>query len=186
MLEALPLLLERGGQLAVLGSGEPGLESAIRYAAASHPGRVVFRHGYDEPLSHRIVAGSDLFAVPSRFEPCGLTQMYAMTYGTVPIVRHTGGLADTVSDATSATDGVGFVFAHPTGTAFGAALERALDAFADPSLWRELVHRGMQRDFGWSRSAIAYESLYEALVQSREPQEQRPGHEQKQAHPTPA
>jgi starch synthase len=184
MLGALPVLLEQGGQLAMLGSGEPALESAVKQAAQQHPGRVAFAHGYDEPLSHRIIAGSDIFAVPSRFEPCGLTQMYAMRYGTVPIVRRTGGLADTVRDA-SAKQGEGFVFEQASGAAFGAALQRALDAFGHAERWRELQLRGMGRDFGWARSAAAYESLYEQ-ARSREAQEKNPGDEQRQTRAAPA
>jgi starch synthase len=184
MLSALPALLERGGQLVVLGSGEPALESAVRHASRLHPGRVAYRHGYDESLSHRIIAGSDIFAVPSRFEPCGLTQMYAMTYGTVPLVRSTGGLADTVADATR-PDGTGFVFSEPSNAAFKAALARALDTLGQPSTWRRLQVEGMRRDFGWGHSASAYEALYQSARRSSEAQQDHPRDEKQQARATP-
>jgi starch synthase len=175
MLSTLPLLLERGGQLVVLGSGEPALETAVRRAAEQHPGRVAYRHGYDEPLSHQIIAGSDMFAVPSRFEPCGLTQMYAMAYGTVPIVRRTGGLADTVHDAAQ-PGGEGFVFEAPSGRAFAGALSRALEAWSERPRWRAIARAGMQRDFGWDRAAVAYEGVYQQARRSAAPPAHPPGH----------
>lgn len=167
VLEALPFVLRRGGQLAVLGSGEAALEAALREAATRFPGRVAFRQGYDEPLSHRMIAGSDIFLVPSRFEPCGLTQMYAMSYGTPPLVRRTGGLADTVHDARADLEGEGFVFVDPSTPALVATLERALDAFADGQRWRGIQRCGMRRDFGWDHSAARYEALYDDVAAER-------------------
>ena len=163
LLGALPALLSGGGQLVAIGSGEAPLQHALRFAAEANPGRIAFVQGYDEPLSHRIIAGADMLAVPSRFEPCGLTQMYAMRYGTIPIVRRTGGLHDTVIDA-QAPGGTGFTFAEPTSAALDSALARALAAFTDPGGWSALQRRGMRRGFGWSQSSAAYRALYRAAV----------------------
>jgi starch synthase len=163
LLGALPSLLERGGQLVAIGSGEAPLQHALRYAAQANPGQIAFVEGYNEPLSHRIIAGSDLLAVPSRFEPCGLTQMYAMRYGTIPLVRLTGGLQDTVIDAT-APGGTGFTFAEATAQAFEKALLRALDTFDEPARWAALQRRGMSRSFGWNQSSAAYRALYRAAI----------------------
>jgi starch synthase len=162
LLGALPRLLVRGAQLAVVGSGDPWLEAALAQAAATNPGRVAFVGGYHEPLSHRMVAGSDLFVVPSRFEPCGLTQLYALRYGAVPVVRGTGGLLDTVQDV-SGPDGVGFVFGPATHHALADALDRALDTYADKPTWATLQKRGMARNHGWAAAAAAYRSLYAQL-----------------------
>ena len=118
---------------------------------------------FDDALAHRIIAGSDMFLMPSLYEPCGLTQMYAMRYGSVPVVRHTGGLADTVRDA-SRTDGTGFVFHEYQAEALQAALERALSAWEDQKSWIALMRRGMARDFSWDESASAYTRLYDRLV----------------------
>jgi starch synthase len=162
MLGSLPRLLADGGQLAVLGSGDGALEEAVDHVRRMNPGRVAFHRGYDEPLSHRLIAGVDVLLVPSRFEPCGLTQMYAMRYGTPPIVRRTGGLADTVHDADEREDGDGFCFDTPTPTALGVAIGRAREALADPQRWRTIQRRGMSYDFGWERSANAYREAYRA------------------------
>lgn len=161
LLAGIPAALAQGAQLVVLGSGEPGLEQACLSLAAAHPGRVAVRRGYDEALSHRIFAGTDLFAVPSRFEPCGLTQMYAMRYGTPPIVRRTGGLADTVvdDDATGGA-GTGFVFDLPTVEACTEALFRAIAAFRDPLRYAALQRRAMGSRHDWADSAGIYRDLY--------------------------
>lgn len=165
LLDALPGFLASGGQVALLGSGDRGVESAWRDAAGRAPGRVAVRGGYDEALAHRIVAGSDLIAVPSRFEPCGLTQMYAMRYGSLPLVRATGGLKDTVSDidAPRHPDGTGFVFEAPTAEAAAAALRRALSLWTKPRDWARARENGMRRDFGWRRAAETYLALYREL-----------------------
>jgi starch synthase len=159
LLGALPRLLVRGAQVAVVGAGEGALEYALEYAAEANPGRVAFLPGYHEPMSHLMVAGCDAFVVPSRFEPCGLTQLYALRYGAVPVVRATGGLKDTVLDV-SHPDGVGFVFDAATHHDLGDALDRALDAFGDKAGWAALQRRGMARDHGWAGAAAAYRSLY--------------------------
>ena len=162
LLEALPVLLAGGGQCALLGSGDAVLEAAWLRAAAAHPGSVAVQLGYDEALAHRIVAGADLLAVPSRFEPCGLTQMYGLRYGTLPLVRRTGGLADTVIDAASAHAN-GFVFEAALSADLAAALQRALALWQQPKRWQAMQRCAMQADFGWAASAGRYMALYREL-----------------------
>jgi len=162
LLEAWPAALAVGAQLVVLGSGEAGLELALAELAAAHPGRVAFVRGYDEGQSHRIFAGVDCLCVPSRFEPCGLTQMYAMRYGTPPVVRKTGGLADTVTD-----DDTGFVFGPPTAAACADALVRAAVAYADRPRFVAMQRRAMAERHDWAASAQAYREIYREAVASR-------------------
>ena len=168
LLAALPGLLALGGRLVLLGSGDADLEAGFTAAARTYPGRVGVEIGYDEALSHLIIAGSDSIVVPSRFEPCGLTQLYALRYGSPPVVRRTGGLADTVVDATEATlaDGTatGFAFDDETSEALLGALRRAVALYGDPASWRRVMRRGMTRDFSWSAAAREYEALYRAMV----------------------
>ena len=168
VLDALPGLVGLGGGLVMLGSGDAGLEAGFAAAARAHPGRVGVRLGYDDGLSHLIVAGSDAILVPSRFEPCGLTQLYALRYGSLPIVRCTGGLADTVVDAnpTTIADGTATGFAFDEGTAQGllAALQRATEHYSDGAAWRRLVQQAMRRDFSWTASARQYLALYRELI----------------------
>jgi starch synthase len=168
LLAALPAALGGGAQFAVLGSGERDLEAAFTRAAADHPGRVAVVIGYDEPLSHRLQAGADAIVVPSRFEPCGLTQLYGLRYGTLPVVARVGGLADTVIDANEAAlrDGVatGFQFAPVTAAALATALQRAIELFADERGWQRLMRRAMSRDVGWDRAALDYVALYERML----------------------
>ncbi|GAB4350312.1 MAG: glycogen synthase GlgA [Immundisolibacter sp.] len=163
-LETLP----PGVQVAVLGSGEAGYEAALKAAAARHPGRVAFRAGYDEALAHRIQGGADALLVPSRFEPCGLTQLYALRYGTIPIVRAVGGLADTVVDATAAHldagDATGIVFEQASGAALAAAIRRALALYRAGQPWRQMQQAGMAQDHSWSRAAGHYLALYQDLI----------------------
>jgi starch synthase len=165
---ALPALLANGGQLAMLGSGNPDLETAFQAAARALPRQVGVVLGYDEPLSHQMQAGADIIIVPSRFEPCGLTQLYGLRYGTLPIVARVGGLADTVIDANEAAlrDGVatGFQFSPVTTEALGFALERACELFADRARWRGMQRRAMTRKVNWSRPAEAYVGVYRKLV----------------------
>jgi starch synthase len=164
LLEALPVLLGHPAQAVMLGSGDPAYEAALAALADAHPGRFALRIGYDEALAHRIEAGADVFLMPSRFEPCGLNQMYSLRYGTVPVVRNVGGLADTVVDATPETlaDGSanGFSFSGADAAALVGAARRALAAQADAPLWARLQLTGMRRDFSWRHSARAYEQLY--------------------------
>lgn len=171
VLQALPEALqgpaEGGVQLAVQGNGDPELEAAFLAAAAAHPGRVAVRTRYDEPLAHRMIAGADAMLVPSRFEPCGLTQLYALRYGTVPLVRRVGGLADTVVEATPdavKTDrATGFMFGPATSRALGQALAQTVQAYRQPALWRQLVLRGMAQNFSWDVAARQYLALYDAV-----------------------
>jgi starch synthase len=160
---ALPELLSRDLQLVVLGSGERRFEEALSRAAAERPGRMAIHLGFDEGLAHRIEAGADLFLMPSRFEPCGLNQMYSLRYGTVPVVRAVGGLEDTVEDYDGWMRGTGFKFRDYHPTALLLAVRRALDVFRDRRAWRGLVSRGMAQDFSWERSAASYERLYQSL-----------------------
>jgi starch synthase len=169
LLEALPALVEMGGNVVLLGSGDRDLETGFMEAARTYPGRVGVVIGYDEALSHLIVAGSDSIVVPSRFEPCGLTQLYALRYGTLPLVHRTGGLADTVVDANAVTlaDGTATGFSFEDGTAAGllAALQRAVSLYRDdPTIWQRVMHQAMTRDFSWSAAAQQYLALYRNLL----------------------
>ncbi|WP_137112514.1 glycogen synthase GlgA [Rhodobacter sp. SY28-1] len=157
-----------GGGLIVLGSGDPGMEAQVRNLADRFPGRVAVRIGYDEGLSHRLFAGADAVLVPSRFEPCGLTQMYGLRYGTLPVVSMVGGLADTVIGANPATLAAGAatgVTFHPVDAlAFGRALSQLLDLHRQPKLWAKLRSNAMAHPVGWETSAVAYANLYEGLT----------------------
>ena len=170
LVEIAPRIVGYPAQLAILGSGEPALEEAFSGIANRFPQRAAAHIGYDEALAHLVEAGSDIFVMPSRFEPCGLNQMYSMRYGTPPVVRATGGLADTVVDCTPATlkDGsaTGFVFEHLNGDSLHQAIERALTAWRDPATWHALQESGMARDFGWRQAARRYRGLYRALMRS--------------------
>ena len=179
LLQALPTLLDHGGQLAVLGSGDPTIEAGFHAAALANPGRVGCVFGYDEPLSHLLQGGADAIVVPSRFEPCGLTQLYGLRYGTIPIVARVGGLADTVIDANEAAldDGVatGIVFGPATVEALRFALARAAGLRADPERWRRLQERAMTRSVSWDRPARHYHELYRELLTARGQEPSRPG-----------
>ena len=152
-LAALPV------QLAAIGTGSGELEAAMRAAAQRHPGAVAVRVAFDEALAHLIEAAADLFLMPSRFEPCGLNQMYSQRYGTPPVARATGGLMDTVVDGKT-----GFLFDLPETRALVAAVRRAIEAYADPARWRALQRAGMSRDFSWSAAARRYADLYRRLA----------------------
>jgi len=166
VIHALPALLAaRRFCCAILGSGEPGYVAALRDLAARHPGRVAFVEAQDEGLAHRVYAGSDLFLVPSLYEPCGLTQMYAMRYGAVPVVRRTGGLADTVTHFDPATgQGTGSVFLDADVGGLDWGLNAALDWHASPSDWARVVANGMARDWSWEHQGPLYEALFARLV----------------------
>jgi starch synthase len=153
--------LQRPLRMVILGTGEAGIEAGLRALAERAPDRFAVRLAYDTGLAHKIVAGSDLFLMPSRFEPCGLTQLYSLRYGTVPVVRSAGGLVDTVEPWSAATgEGTGFRFDDPDGTGMMWALDQALAAYADKKVWRRIMKNGMSRDFSWDRSARAYVDLY--------------------------
>jgi starch synthase len=164
LLDVAARALDLPAQIAVLGSGSHALENGWSDFARRHPGRCSVRIGFDEGFAHRIEAGADIFVMPSRFEPCGLNQMYSLRYGTPPVVRATGGLADTVVDAADEKRGNGFVFGPATAAALFAALKRAAAAWREPALWRRLQKRGMARDSSWAEAAGHYAALYKKLA----------------------
>lgn len=167
VLAVLPAILGQGAQLAVLGTGDKALEDGFKAVAAANPTQVAVKIGYSEPLAHQLMAAGDMLVMPSRFEPCGLTQFYAFRYGTVPVAHVTGGLADTVVDTTY--DGLmtgtanGFAFEHANAGAFQWTVERALGTFREKDQWRKIQNAGIFQDFGWHRSAARYVHLYEEL-----------------------
>jgi starch synthase len=165
-LDALPAVLaESATQVVALGSGDPHLEWRIRALADSLPDRVAARTGMDEALAHRIVAGGDLLLMPSRYEPCGLSQMYALRYGTVPVVHATGGLDDTIAEYDPATGtGTGFKLTPCLPDALRETVRRALGVRADQAAWAQLRANGMRENFSWERSASAYRTMYGALM----------------------
>jgi starch synthase len=168
LLEITPDLLRLPAQLAVLGAGDASLQEAFLALARANAGRVAVHVGYDEGLAHQIEAGADLFLMPSRFEPCGLNQMYSQRYGTPPVVHDTGGLHDSVVDCQPVTladkTATGFMFEPMTADGFTLAVERAVAAYHDKKIWRQLQKNGMARDFSWDASAESYVKLYQALV----------------------
>jgi starch synthase len=167
LISALPrLLVARDFNLAVLGTGEPRYEAFFTQLEKLHPGRVHFKRGYSDELAHWIEAASDMFLMPSRYEPCGLNQMYSLRYGTVPIVRRTGGLADSVKhvDVTAGT-GTGVLFNDYNEVAVSWAIGYALDLYQQKGAWRRLVQTGMAQDFSWNRQVQRYVEAYERLVQ---------------------
>ncbi|HKQ97002.1 MAG TPA: glycogen synthase GlgA [Candidatus Polarisedimenticolia bacterium] len=166
VLEASPALLSGGADLVVLGSGDPRIVEGLENLRRIHPKRVGIFIGFNEPLSHKVVAGSDLLLIPSRYEPCGLVQMHAMRYGTLPVVHKTGGLADTVRDESAQPgQGTGFVFENVHPGALAHAVDRALTLRArNPEAWEALRRRAVAADFSWSRSAEAYEALYRPIA----------------------
>lgn len=157
-----------GGKLIILGAGDVALEGALMSAASRHRGHIGMVTGYDEPLSHLMQAGSDAILIPSRFEPCGLTQLYGLRYGCVPIVARTGGLTDTVIDANEAAlaakVATGFQFHPVTADGLRLAIRRALRAYNDPKVWARLQNQGMKSDVSWAKSAERYASLYSGLL----------------------
>jgi starch synthase len=171
LLPALPALLRGGAQLALLGSGDSELEREFAEASRRHPGRVSARIGYDEALAHLVEGGADAVLVPSRFEPCGLTQLAALRYGAIPVVAKVGGLADSVVDADPANlaSGIatGVQFAPVTRASLEAALGRALALWHDPALWKRMQARGMAEDVGWAHSARQYAALFRDLASAR-------------------
>jgi starch synthase len=162
IVDKLPQIRALGAQLILIGTGEAQYEQQLAAAAAGDEG-IRVEIAYNEEQAHRIIAGSDMFLMPSRFEPCGLTQMYALRYGTLPIVRRTGGLSDTVIDATAGQSGDGFVFSAADSVALLEAIERAVIVHRDRKTWRMLQKRAMTKDFSWERSARDYIALYEKL-----------------------
>jgi starch synthase len=154
-------LLRLDARFVVLGAGQPRYQELFTRLMIQHPHRVYYRAGFDERFAHMIEGGCDLYLMPSRYEPCGLNQMYSLRYGTVPVVRATGGLADSVEDFDPEhRTGTGFMFQRYEAAEMIAALRRALTTWRQPPVWRELMHRGMSRDFSWRVSAEAYDRLY--------------------------
>jgi starch synthase len=166
--ECIDSLVGAGGRLAVLGSGDAALEGILWSASARHPRRVGVHVGYDETLAHLLQGGSDAILIPSRFEPCGLTQFYGLRYGCVPIVSRVGGLADTIVDANDAALAAGVAtgiqFLPVETAAFARTILRAVDLFRDRTLWSSMQKRGMKSDVSWSRSAARYADLYRRLT----------------------
>ncbi len=169
LLDALPALLDRGGQVALLGSGDPALEVALLEAADRHENLSV-KIGYDEGLSHQMIAGGDVILVPSRFEPCGLTQLYGLRYGTLPLVALTGGLADTVINASPAAlaRGVatGVQFFPINASALANAFGRICDLYEDTQVWKTMQRNAMKQPVGWGTSAVAYQAIYDSLIEA--------------------
>ncbi|WP_299998658.1 glycogen synthase GlgA [uncultured Cedecea sp.] len=168
LLEALPEILAKGGQLALLGAGDAVLQEGFLAAAAQYPQQVGVQIGYHEAFSHRLIAGADVILVPSRFEPCGLTQLYGLKYGTLPLVRHTGGLADTVFDSSlenlSEGTATGFVFPDSDVNSLMCAIRRAFVLWSRPALWRFVQRQAMSMDFSWQVAARSYRDLYQRLM----------------------
>ncbi len=168
MVPLIDEMVARGATLLVLGSGDPEIENGFKAAAARHPGKVGVEIGYDEALSHLIQAGADVMVVPSRFEPCGLTQLYGLRYGCVPLVSRVGGLADTVIDANEAAveAGVatGVVFAPATAEAFAEGIRRTIALYERPKVWHKMQRRGMKSDVSWELSAKKYADLYADIL----------------------
>jgi starch synthase len=168
LLDAVDTLVGQGGQLLVLGSGDAALEAAFLAKAEQHAGRVAVRIGFDEALSHRVFGGSDVTLVPSRFEPCGLTQMYALKYGSLPLVRRVGGLADSVTDTDLITlaegRATGIVFEQMNAEDFTHALLRARSLYRRPQDWAQVQRTGMQQSFSWDSAARRYGDLYRSLL----------------------
>jgi len=169
----IPQLMAMDLQLVILGTGEPELEAKFKVLQARYPHRMGLRIGFDEGLAHRIEGGADMFVMPSRYEPCGLSQLYSLRYGTVPIVRKTGGLADTVLPLTAwarqAGQATGFHVEEDTAEALLVVLRQAVGVYQDRSMWGQLVQAGMTTDVSWARSAKAYDRLFVSLVKEGQP-----------------
>ncbi len=167
VLESLDGILEEGARLAVIGTGDPALEKAFSKVSAARPDRFFFRPAFDENLARLAYAGGDIFLMPSLFEPCGLSQMIAMRYGTIPVARKTGGLGDTISDVDEHPDGTGFLFGEYSAEALVGAVARSRVRFSAPRQWSAIRKRCMEGDFSWKSSARAYAVLYESLINKR-------------------
>jgi starch synthase len=163
--QALSGLLEMDVRLVILGAGDPHYQDMLTAQARAHPERIGVRFEFNDVLAHQIEAGSDGLIMPSRYEPCGLNQIYSLRYGTIPIVRATGGLRDTVVPYQAETgEGTGFVFQDPTPEALLGAVQEALRVFADRTMWQQLVCNAMAQDFSWAQSAQRYLDLYRQVV----------------------
>jgi starch synthase len=166
LVEAAPEIARLPAQLVVLGTGEKHFESALQDLARAFPAEISVTIGFDERLAHLIEAGADIFLMPSRYEPCGMNQMYSQRYGTIPVVRATGGLLDSVQDFSHDGDkGTGFIFTDATAAALLSAIKRSVEVYASAS-WRKLQLNAMERDFSWGRAAAQYFQIYERLIES--------------------
>jgi len=167
LIEVLPDLMKQNVQLVLLGSGDPGYEDALKKLASVYPGHIGVKIGYNEALAHQIEAGSDIFLMPSRFEPCGLNQMYSQRYGTLPVVTPVGGLVDTVTDTTEMTildkTATGFVMEDVTYSALRETIRNSLMYFLELKDWLQLQRNAMSQDFSWNKSAEMYQALYDQL-----------------------
>ena len=167
--EALPELVKLNAQWIIVGNGEEKYEDMFRSLTINFPDKVASYIGFNNELSHLVEAGSDIFLMPSHYEPCGLTQIYSLKYGTVPIVRKTGGLADTIQDWDEMSyqgldTGNGFSFYDYSGYALLSSVKRGIDTFPYKDTWNKIQQNGMNKDFSWSKSAIKYVRLYEKLI----------------------
>src|ERR1700761_6708461 len=166
--DAIDGVVSLGGRLAILGAGDAALEAKLRAAAARHSGKVAVALGYDENLSHLLQGGADAILIPSRFEPCGLTQLYGLAYGCVPVAARTGGLADTIVDANEAAliNGVatGVLFDAVTGENLADAIRRTVALFAQKDAWQQIQMQGMRADFSWKRVGARYAELYRKIA----------------------
>jgi starch synthase len=166
--EALPELVSLGVQLVILGTGEAAYHRVLADATDRYPGAISVLLRYDDTLARRIYAGSDMFLMPSKYEPCGLGQMIALRYGAVPVVRKTGGLADTVAEYNPKTKtGTGFLFEEYSAPALIDCLRRALEVYAEKNAWRGLMRNGMKQDFSWERSAKEYVQVYRKAMRKK-------------------
>lgn len=166
--ESIEKIVSLGAGLVILGKGDAEFENKVNRFSASYKGRIFVKIGYDEPFAHRVYAGSDIFVMPSRYEPCGLGQMIAMRYGTIPVARKTGGIADTIEDYNPLTNsGTGFLFEDFSSDAMLCSIRLAISAFSCKDRWIGLIKRAMERDFSWKRSAMEYIDLYESLIKEK-------------------
>lgn len=163
ILEALPAIMEMQARVVVLGSGSSQIEHSLRHAADIYGSKLILRVGFDIGLAHRIIAASDIFLMPSKFEPCGLNQFYSMKYGTLPLVRETGGLADSVVSVSEPETGYGFVFPHYSSWELTECIRFALHCFEDREEWEIFQKRGMDHDFSWTKPAREYDDIYHSL-----------------------
>ena len=168
LLDAIPFLVEDGARLIVLGSGDKKLEQAYLDMAERAHGTVGVEIGYDEALSHKMQGGADAILIPSRFEPCGLTQLYGLRYGTIPVVARTGGLADTIIDANAAAlatkCATGIQFSPNTVESLEKAIQRTCNLFKDTKSWKAMMRRAMVQEVGWDQSAKLYARLFSSLI----------------------
>ncbi len=167
MLEGIEQIINWGGRIFILGSGEKTYEEALFKKTREYPDKVSFVKGYDEPLAHLVYGAGDIFLMPSLFEPCGLSQLISLRYGTVPVVRSVGGLADTVLDADSNSEGFGFVFSEFSSHAMLSSLQRAFKSFKNKNRWNSIRDRGMKMDFSWNHSAPEYQAVYSRIYNQK-------------------